>query len=60
MTTQTLLKPYEIAEKLGVHKLTVTGWARKGQVKSIRTPGGHYLIPQSEADRLLLIHGKRT
>ncbi len=58
MANQDLLKPAQVAKFFGVHKLTVTGWARKGQVKSVKTPGGRYLIPRSEVDRLLLIHGR--
>jgi excisionase family DNA binding protein len=36
-----LLKPGEVAHLLRVDPKTVTRWAAKGKLKSVRTPGGH-------------------
>lgn len=42
----------EVARLFGVSPSTVTRWARKGLIRSIRTPGGHYRFPAREARRI--------
>lgn len=37
----------EIADLLHIHQTTVIDWAKKGIVKSYRTPGGHRRIERS-------------
>jgi len=39
---------------------TIKQWIYHGKIQSIRTPGGHHRIPQSEIDRLLFRTRGRT
>src|SRR5579863_9431612 len=48
-----LLKPRDASLQLGVSFPTIKQWIYKRKLRSVRTPGGHHLIPQSEIDRLL-------
>jgi molybdopterin-binding protein len=48
-----LLRPLEASRELGISYPTLKQWIYRGRIKSIRTPGGHHRIPQSEIDRLL-------
>jgi molybdopterin-binding protein len=47
-----LLKLPEAARWIGVSYPTLKQWIYRGQVKSIKTPGGHHRIPRSELERL--------
>jgi molybdopterin-binding protein len=47
------LKPREAAVELRISFPTIKQWIYKKKIRSIRTPGGHHRIPQSEVDRLL-------
>jgi excisionase family DNA binding protein len=47
MTNQ-FLSRRDVAALFGVSLSTVTRWARKGLLKAIRTPGGHYRFPADE------------
>jgi len=47
-----LLKPVEAARELGISYPTLKQWIYRGKVESIKTPGGHHRISQSEVDRL--------
>jgi len=38
----------DVAALFGVSPSTVTRWARKGLLKAVRTPGGHYRFPAVE------------
>ncbi len=48
-----LLTPREAALRLGISYPTVKQWLYHGKLKAIKTPGGHYRIPESELDSLL-------
>jgi molybdopterin-binding protein len=48
-----LLKPRDASLQLGISFPTIKQWIYKRKLRSVRTPGGHHLIPQSEIDRLL-------
>jgi molybdopterin-binding protein len=48
-----LLTPRETALRLGISYPTVKQWLYQGKIKAIKTPGGHYRIPESELDSLL-------
>jgi molybdopterin-binding protein len=51
--TEELLKPLEAAVELRISYPTIKQWIYNKKIRSIRTPGGHHRIPQSEVDRLL-------
>src|SRR6201994_4187421 len=48
-----LLTPREAALRLGISYPTVKQWLYNGKIKAVKTPGGHYRIPESELDSLL-------
>lgn len=48
-----LLTPRETALRLGISYPTVKQWLYQGKIKAVKTPGGHYRIPESELDSLL-------
>ncbi|MHB0972151.1 MAG: MerR family DNA-binding transcriptional regulator [Thermoanaerobaculia bacterium] len=41
----------QVARLFGVSVSTVTRWAQKGLLKTVRTPGGHYRFPADETRR---------
>ncbi|HEU4892614.1 MAG TPA: helix-turn-helix domain-containing protein [Vicinamibacterales bacterium] len=41
------------AEQLGVAYSTLKRWVHSGQVRTIRTEGGHHRVPDAEIERLL-------
>ena len=48
-----LMTPGEVARIFRVDPKTVTRWAAAGRIGSIRTPGGHRRIRESEVNALL-------
>ncbi|HTX42422.1 MAG TPA: helix-turn-helix transcriptional regulator [Acidobacteriaceae bacterium] len=48
-----LLTPREAAMRLGISYPAIKQWIYRGKLKAIRTPGGHYRIPEAELDALL-------
>jgi len=57
---QKLLPPREAAKILGISYPTLKQWIYHGKLKSVKTPGGHHRVPESEIDRLIprkLLHG---
>ena len=57
---QRLLAPREAASILGISYPTLKQWIYHGKIKSVKTPGGHHRVPESEIDRLFprkLSHG---
>jgi molybdopterin-binding protein len=42
-----LLKPREAAAEIGLSLPTIKQWLLAGKLKSVKTPGGHHLIPRS-------------
>jgi molybdopterin-binding protein len=48
-----LLTPRDTALRLGISYPAVKQWIYRGKLKAIKTPGGHYRIPESELDALL-------
>jgi molybdopterin-binding protein len=48
-----LLSPREAALRLGISYPTIKQWLYRGKLKSVKTPGGHYRIPEAELDSLL-------
>jgi molybdopterin-binding protein len=49
---QKLLAPREAANILGISYPTLKQWIYHGKIKSLKTPGGHHRVPESEIDRL--------
>jgi len=50
---EALLKPREAALQLRISFPTIKQWIYGRKIRSVKTPGGHHRIPQSEIDRLL-------
>jgi molybdopterin-binding protein len=50
---QDLLRPREAALQLRISFPTIKQWIYARKIRSVKTPGGHHRIPQSEVDRLL-------
>ena len=49
---QKLLAPREAANILGISYPTLKQWIYHGKIRSVKTPGGHHRVPESEIDRL--------
>ncbi|HEY0759200.1 MAG TPA: helix-turn-helix transcriptional regulator [Acidisarcina sp.] len=47
------LTPREAAIRLGISYPTIKQWLYQGKIKGVKTPGGHYRIPEAELDSLL-------
>jgi molybdopterin-binding protein len=52
-TAETLLRPRDAAVQLQISYPTIKQWIYRHKLRSVKTPGGHYRIPQTEVDRLL-------
>jgi excisionase family DNA binding protein len=48
-----LMAPREVAAAFGVSPKTVTKWAQKNLLSSVRTPGGHRRYDRSEVEERL-------
>jgi molybdopterin-binding protein len=48
------------ADRLGVSYSAFKQWIYKGQVRTVRTGGGHHRVADTEIDRLLAAQGKST
>ena len=53
MGSSTLLTPRQAAEKLGISYPALKHWILAGRIQTIKTPGGHHRVPESEIDRLI-------
>src|SRR3979411_3160690 len=51
-SVQKFLAPREAANILGISYPTLKQWIYHGKIKSVKTPGGHHRVPESEIDRL--------
>ena len=40
--------PIDLSRILGIHRVTVTSWVKKGTLKVIRTPGGKYKVSKED------------
>jgi molybdopterin-binding protein len=50
---QRLLAPREAANILGISYPTLKQWIYRSKIKTVKTPGGHHRVPESEIDRLV-------
>ncbi|HTW45722.1 MAG TPA: helix-turn-helix transcriptional regulator [Acidobacteriaceae bacterium] len=48
-----MLTPRQAALRLGISYPTIKQWIYHGKLKTVKTPGGHYRIPEAELDRFL-------
>lgn len=48
-----LFTPRDAAQVFGISYASLKQWIYRGKLRSIRTPGGHHRIPESEIDRAL-------
>jgi molybdopterin-binding protein len=48
-----LLKPREAAAALGVSYPAIKQWILAGKLKTVKTPGGHHRVPQSELNPMM-------
>ena len=48
-----LLPPREAARILGISYPTLKQWIYRGKIRTVKTPGGHHRVPESEIDRLI-------
>ena len=53
MEPSKLFTPREAAQVLGVSYPTLKQWIYRGKIKTVKTPGGHHRIPESEIDRMI-------
>ena len=49
----TFLRPREATQILGISYPTLKQWIYKRKLRTLKTPGGHHRIPETEIDRLL-------
>lgn len=52
--SERLLRTCDVALLFQVSERTVSEWARRGRVPSVRTPGGHRRYPADQIRQLLL------
>jgi molybdopterin-binding protein len=50
---ETLLRARDAAVQLQISYPTIKQWIYRHKLRAVKTPGGHYRIPQTEVDRLL-------
>lgn len=50
----------EFARLCGVSRFTIINWAKQGRIKTIKTAGGHYRIPEAEALQLLRTNAQKN
>jgi molybdopterin-binding protein len=48
-----LITPRQAALRLGISYPTIKQWIYHAKLKTVKTPGGHYRIPEAELDRFL-------
>ncbi|WP_396445205.1 helix-turn-helix domain-containing protein [Actinomadura sp.] len=48
-----VIRPGEVARMFGVHRRTVARWAERGELASIRTPGGERRYSRQQVEHLL-------
>jgi putative resolvase len=51
-SSERLLRPGEVCQRLGISYSTLSRWVREGRIRAIRTAGGVFRIPESEVRRI--------
>ncbi len=55
-----LYTPRAAAERLGISYPTIKQWLYRGKLRGVKTPGGHYRIPERELNLLLKADAPRA
>jgi len=53
MTRVALLPPREAARILGISYPTLKQWIYRRKITTVKTPGGHHRVPETEIDRII-------
>jgi excisionase family DNA binding protein len=59
MKAAKLYTPREAAPALGNSYSTLKRWIHNGKIRTVKTAGGHYRVPQREVDRFLYRAGQK-
>jgi excisionase family DNA binding protein len=51
-SSERLLRPREVCQRLGISYSTLSRWVREGRIRAIRTAGGVFRVPESEVRRI--------
>jgi len=51
-SSERLLRPKEVCQRLGISYSTLSRWVREGRIRAIRTAGGKFRVPESEVRRI--------
>jgi excisionase family DNA binding protein len=51
-SSEKLLRPKEVCQRLGISYPTLSRWVREGRIRAIRTAGGVFRVPESEVRRI--------
>jgi excisionase family DNA binding protein len=51
-SSERLLRPGEVCQRLGISYSTLSRWVREGRIRVVRTAGGKYRVPESEVRRI--------
>ena len=51
-SSEKLLRPKEVCQRLGISYSTLSRWVREGRIRAVRTAGGVFRIPESEVRRI--------
>jgi putative resolvase len=51
-SSERLLRPKEVCQRLGISYSTLSRWVREGRIRAVRTAGGVFRIPESEVRRI--------
>jgi molybdopterin-binding protein len=53
MSRAALLPPREAARILGISYPTLKQWIYRRKITTVKTPGGHHRVPETEIDRMI-------
>lgn len=53
MVREKLITPREAAQILGISYPTIKQWIYKKKLRTVKTPGGHHRVPESQLDKFL-------
>jgi excisionase family DNA binding protein len=51
-SSEKLLRPKEVCQRLGISYSTLSRWVREGRIRAVRTAGGVFRVPESEVRRI--------